>query len=209
MKDSPSMQEAITGFVFLKISRASHLDGFRRTYQRTAHKRILFKSSWSWSHSLGHLISLYKATSSANILTEECWTTSWISLIYNKKSNGPKTEPCGTSELTGNHEDCEPHMVTLWKRHVRKERIYLRSVPNMPKASSLSSNLSWGTESNALANSRKRQWTELRSSKNLHQSWAALRSRDTVHRLFRKPNWLSLRRPDFSNTDVNLLPSQQ
>ena len=80
---------------------------FRRSNQRTAHKRILFKSSWSWSQSLGDLSLLYKATSLANILTQECWTTSWISLIYNKKSNGPKTEPCGIPELTGNHEESD------------------------------------------------------------------------------------------------------
>jgi len=160
---------------YLDISRASHLDGLKWSCQQIAHKRILFKSSCNWTQSLSERTFSYRATSSCSKNLNRKILDDFLNIInIQQKSNGSKTELCRTPELTGNHWECEPFIITLWKRHVRKEQLHLRSIPDMPKASSLSNNLSWGTESNVLAKSRKSQWTKLWSSKhytNHKQRW--------------------------------------
>ena len=60
------------------------------------------------------------ATSSAKIfIVGE--TTDGKSLIYKMKSKGPKMEPCGTPDRTGDHSEKQPLMTTRCRLVVRKE----------------------------------------------------------------------------------------
>ena len=54
-----------------------------------------------------------KDKSSANKrISEEM--PSVMSLIYNRKSRGPRTVPCGTPDSTGRKRNCAPFSTTLW-----------------------------------------------------------------------------------------------
>ena len=52
-----------------------------------------------------------------------------MSFIYNRKSRGPKTVPCGTPETTGCQEDCELFSTTRCFRQVRNAFNHLRVLP--------------------------------------------------------------------------------
>ena len=56
--------------------------------------------------------------SSAKSLVVEC-TPSVMSSIYNKKSIGPKTVPCGTPTITNAELDVGPFTTTCWLRFPR------------------------------------------------------------------------------------------
>ena len=60
------------------------------------------------------------ATSSANIFIGED-TVNGKSLIYRMKSRGPKTEPYGTPDWTGDHSDEQLLIITCCCLVVRKE----------------------------------------------------------------------------------------
>ena len=75
-------------------------------------------SLWKAKKSLEEEIGLYSMMSSANIWMLASWDKGKdaISFRCNKKSNGPRIEPCGTADLTGNHVEQLPLRTTLWKR---------------------------------------------------------------------------------------------
>ena len=70
-------------------------------------------------------ITLYIRQSSANSFI---WLLipSVMSFIYNKKRVGPKTEPCGTPEITLEGEKNEPFTMTCWER---KDSNYFKNFP--------------------------------------------------------------------------------
>ena len=57
--------------------------------------------------------------SSANSFTVDVMSTD-RSLMYIKKKNGPKMDPCSTPAFTGNHSDVWPFRTTLWNLFVKK-----------------------------------------------------------------------------------------
>jgi len=79
-------------------------------------------SAW-WSAVLW--ITLYIRQLSANSFI---WLLipSVMSFIYNKKRVGPKTEPCGTPEITLEGEKNEPFTMTCWER---KDSNYFKNFP--------------------------------------------------------------------------------
>ena len=46
-----------------------------------------------------------------------------MSLINNKKRVGPRTEPCGTPEVTGTEQECAPFTTTNWERFFKNAEI--------------------------------------------------------------------------------------
>lgn len=89
-----------------------------------------------------------KEVSSTSNLTSDC-NFAGRSLIKVKKSNGLKTEPCGSPDKTGAQFDCCPLRNTLCCLVVRKLWNSLRRVPDMPRVSSLYKRPSCYTLSNA------------------------------------------------------------
>ena len=57
--------------------------------------------------------------SSANKRTEFSLIALHISLIYNRKNKGPKTEPCGTPQVMGCSLDFTPFTSVYWRRFVK------------------------------------------------------------------------------------------
>ena len=59
------------------------------------------------------------------------------SLMYMIKRVGPRTEPCGTDEVTGAQSEETLPRTTLCLRFVRKDFIHFRRFPLIPYLSSL------------------------------------------------------------------------
>ena len=77
-----------------------------------------------------------------------------MSLMYSKKSIGPRTEPCGTPDVTYVMSDRAPLTETRCLRFDRKYVIQLCVLPVIPYEVSLDRRLLCGTLSKALAKSR-------------------------------------------------------
>ena len=79
-----------------------------------------------------------------------------MSLIYSKKSIGPRTEPCGTPDVTSVMSDRAPLTETRCLRFDRKDVIQLCVLlPVIPYEVSLDRRRLCGTLSKALAKSRR------------------------------------------------------
>ena len=68
---------------------------------------------------------------------------------------GPRTEPCGTPDVTGTVADFSLSITTVWVRSDKNAWIHFRVGPQMPFLWSLSSNFCWFTLSNAFEKSSK------------------------------------------------------
>ena len=78
-----------------------------------------------------------------------------MSLMYSKKSTGPRTEPCGTPNITSVMSDRAPLTETRSLRFGRKDVIQLCVLPVIPYEVSLDRRRLYGTLSKALAKSRR------------------------------------------------------
>ena len=74
--------------------------------------------------------------------------------IYNINSTGPKTDPCGTPDVTEDHLEDFPFNVTLCFLFVKKSLIHLWMFPPIPKHLIFLMSLLWGKESKAFCISR-------------------------------------------------------
>src|SRR5664279_3164499 len=95
----------------------------------------------------------YRMQSSTNSRISE-WTLLAMSLMYRRKRRGPRTVPCGTSDVTGSQEDFEPLIVTRCSRFLKKEEIHASVLPRIPYDISFTMSRWCGTESNALLKSK-------------------------------------------------------
>ena len=77
------------------------------------------------------------------------------SLIYRRKRSGPRTDPCGTPEVTGTWSDLMPYTTTDWDLPIRKDWIQDMVWSEAPCSLSLYSNLRWLTLSKALLKLRR------------------------------------------------------
>ena len=77
-----------------------------------------------------------------------------MSLMYSKKSIGPRTEPCGTPDVTSVMSDRAPLTETRCLRFDRKDVIQLCVLPVIPYEVNLDRRRLCGTLSKALAKSR-------------------------------------------------------
>ena len=92
--------------------------------------------------------------------------TSKSSAIYNRKSSGPSTEPCGTPHSKQTSLEQPPLYATRWVRSTRNERIQWMTRPDSPTARcSRVSRTSWSTQSNAALRSS--------SASNVTRCWSA------------------------------------
>ena len=107
-----------------------------------------------------------------------------MSFINNKNSNGPRTVPCGTPEITSSQEDWQPSTTTRCFLFQIKEEIQRLVVPVIPYDLSFSNNFWWGTESNALLKSKTSTSVRWPESRDAHQS------------LIESTNWVSHEKPD-------------
>ena len=55
------------------------------------------------------------------------------------KSKGPRTEPCGTPDRTGDHSEKQPMMTTYCRLVVKDEENHCSIEPQTPKASNFNS----------------------------------------------------------------------
>ena len=78
-----------------------------------------------------------------------------MSLMYSKKSICPRTEPCGTPDVTSVMSDRAPLTETRCLRFNRKDVIQLCVLPVIPYEVSLDRSHLCGTLSKALAQSRR------------------------------------------------------
>ena len=78
-----------------------------------------------------------------------------MSLMYGKKSIGPRTEPCGTPYVTYVMSDMASLTETRWLRFDRKDVIQLCVLPVIPHVVSLYGRSLCGTVLKALAKSRR------------------------------------------------------
>ena len=116
--------------VLLVIWMTSHLDGLNDICHFCCHSSREARSDCRTSVSAGLSILLYSNVSSANNLAVE-WTASGRSLMYARKSRGPKTLPWGTPERTRALVDRQPSRAPCCVRLDRKSRIHVRVVPFM------------------------------------------------------------------------------
>ena len=75
-----------------------------------------------------------------------------MSLMYSKKSIGPRTEPCGTPDVTSVMSDRAPLTETRCLRFDRKDVIQLCVLPVIPYEVNLDRRRVCGTLSKALEN---------------------------------------------------------
>ena len=53
--------------------------------------------------------------------------------MYTKNNSGPKTDPCGTQDVTWATENIAPSTTTRWVRFFKKFSIHLRFLPQIPQ----------------------------------------------------------------------------
>ena len=94
-----------------------------------------------------------------------------MSLMYSKKSVGPRTEPYGTPDVTSVMSDRAPLTETRCLRFDRKNVIQLCVLPVLPYEVSLDRSRLCGTLSKALAKSRKIASICVLLSNAVIQSW--------------------------------------
>ena len=86
-------------------------------------------------------------------LTALCRMDLYKSFIYNKKNNGPNTEPCGTPHDTVPKSEFTPFMTMHWRLLVKYDLKKSLTSPRIPYHSSLYNKISWSTVSNAFLKS--------------------------------------------------------
>ena len=96
---------------------------------------------------------------------------SLMSLMYGKKSIGPRTEPCGTPDVTSVVSDRASLTATRCFRFDRKDVIQLCVLPVIPYEVSLDKMRLCGTLSKALAKSRRIASVCVLLSNAVIQSW--------------------------------------
>ena len=101
---------------------------------------------------------------------------SLMSLMYSKKSIGPRTEPCGTPDVTSVVSDRAPLTETRCLRFDRKDVIQLCVLPVIPYEVSLDRRRLCGTLSKALAKSRRIASVCVLLSNAIIQSWTVSNS---------------------------------
>ena len=94
-----------------------------------------------------------------------------MSLVYSKKSIGPRTEPCGTPDVTSVMSDRAPLTETRCLRFDRKDVIQLCVLPVIPYEVNLDRRRLCGTLSKALAKSRRIASICVLLSNAVIQSW--------------------------------------
>ena len=104
---------------------------------------------------------------------------SLMSLMYSKKSIGPRTEPCGTPDVTSVMSDRAPLTETRSLRFDRKDGIQWCVLPVIPYEVSLYRRRLCGTLSKALAKSRRMASICVLLSNAVIQSWTASISWDS------------------------------
>ena len=102
-----------------------------------------------------------------------------MSLMYRKISIGPRTEPCGTPDVTSVMSDRAPLIETRCLRFDRKDEIQLCVLPVIPNEVSLHRRRLCGTLSKALAKSRGMALICVLLSNAVIQAWAVSISRDS------------------------------
>ena len=73
---------------------------------------------------MGSSTMIYKLVSSAKSLIEELMSST-MSLVYKKKSRGPRIEPCGTPAFTEVQEELAPGKTTFFPCHLDNQRTFL------------------------------------------------------------------------------------
>jgi len=121
--------------------------------QATDQWNNLSMSSCSWIVSWSDVIFLYRMQSSAKRRISDVMLSE-TSLMYRRKSKGPRTVPCGTPDVTGSQVDWDPFTTTRCLRLDKKELIQLSVLPRIPYESILVSKRWWGTESKAFEKSK-------------------------------------------------------
>ena len=93
----------------------------------------LLKSSFAWIIT-SFKFSPYdnKEVSSTNNLTALHPTALYISLMYNKKNNGPRTDPWGTPHFTKPISDCTPLATVNWRLLFRYDLKNIIACPLIP-----------------------------------------------------------------------------
>ena len=102
-----------------------------------------------------------------------------MSLMYSKKSIGPRTEPRRTPAVTSVVSDRAPLTETRCLRFERKDVIQLCVLPVIPYEVSLDRRRLWGTLSKALAKSRRMASICVLLSNAIIQSWTVSISWDS------------------------------
>ena len=99
------------------------------------------------------------------------WMFSLMSLMYSKKSIGPRTDPCGTPDVTSVMSDRAPLTETRCLRFDRKDVIQLCVLLVIPYELSLDRRRLCGILSKALAKSRRIASVWVLLSNAVIQSW--------------------------------------
>ena len=89
--------------------------------------------------------------------------------MNNRKRMGTKTEPCGTTEVTGVVAEWVPFTTTNWVRLWRKVVIQASVFPLMPQWANLCCSLMWETLWKAFEKSNRR----MAQSWNVRTSWVS------------------------------------
>lgn len=142
--------------------------------------------------SVFHVQKKKKIVSSANKTNCNIFDSSQMFLIYKRKSLGPKTHPCSTPQLTFILSDLLPAYCTYCRLLFRELLNHLWSVPLMPYAHSLESNMSCSIVSNVFFKSI--------NTPNMHFLFSIVVVISSVHSintkdadmLFPNPCWFSL-----------------
>ena len=106
-----------------------------------------------------------KEVSSANSLTALHPTALYISLMYNKKNNGPRTDPWGTPHFTKPISDYTPLSTVNWRLLIRYDLENIFAWPRIPQQSNFRNIISWSTVSNAFLKSINIPITQFLSSR--------------------------------------------
>ena len=120
------------GFFFLVTVKTWHFPALKSICQVFSQDSNFSRSFCRCWQSKLFLMVRYKMVSSAKRRTLELMLLP-ISFMYARKSVGPRTDPCGTPEVTWPTEDISPSTTTCWVRSVRKFSIHLRVLPLMPR----------------------------------------------------------------------------
>ena len=107
-----------TGLCLLVIWRTSHFDGLKSMFYFLSHSSSADRSAWSAAVSSGDATGQCSRVLSAKRPVSED-THSGRSLMYTRKSRGPKTLPCWTPDRTGALSEFTPSTTALWCRSGR------------------------------------------------------------------------------------------
>ena len=119
------------------------------------------RSAWRSDISRRFATPFDARVSSANDERKELWSSASISPIRIRNNSGPITDPCGTPERTCDGSELKPLAITHWLRFSKNDSIHLRIFPPIPRSESFSITIRWSTLSNALENSRYKQYQHL------------------------------------------------